>query len=284
MTDQTSSPLVTPQWLAENIEAPDLRVVEATWFPPWTHEQGAARAAYEEAHIPGAVFFDIEAVADPDAPLPHTFPSPILFSSRARHLGIGDGNRIIVYDRNGFCASARAWWMLRAMGVLDVRVLDGGWAGWQAIGGEIEDMPPVPAERHFTARLRGDLLKSVDQVEKLSETAPNSILDARPAGRFTGEEPEPREGLASGHIPGSRNIPASSVLTPQGRIRPAAELEQLFADIPSGPVVTTCGSGITACILALALATIGRDDAAVYDGSWSEWAEGGTRPIATGSR
>jgi thiosulfate/3-mercaptopyruvate sulfurtransferase len=283
MSAPDASHLVSAEWLKANIEAPDLRVIEATWFPPWTHEAGAARKAYEEAHIPGAVFFDIDEIADPDAPLPHTMPNPVVFSSRIRKLGLGDGNRLIVYDRNGFCASARAWWMLRAMGHPEVKVLNGGFSAWQAVGGEIEDLPPHPVERHFTPRLRGDLIKTLAQMEELvAADGRTSILDARPPGRFTGEASEPREGLASGHMPGSRNIPASAVMSEAGFMKPAEELRAVFDGVKP-PIVTSCGSGVAACILALALAEIGEEDVAVYDGSWSEWAEGGERPIETGA-
>jgi len=282
MSQRDGSPLVSAEWLKAHIDAPDLRVIEATWFPPWTHEPGAARTAYETGHIPGAVFFDIDEIADPDAPLAHTLPDTVVFSARIRKLGLGDGNRLIVYDRNGFCASARAWWMLRTMGHTDVRVLNGGYAAWQAVGGESEDLPPQPVERHFTPRMRGDLVRTLAQMESLVEAGgPATILDARPAGRFAGEAPEPREGLASGHIPTSRNLPASSLVTEAGFMKPAEALQPVFDGV-TGPVVTTCGSGVSACILALALAEAGHEDVAVYDGSWSEWAEGGIRPIETG--
>ena len=282
MSERDGSPLVSAEWLKTHIDAPDLRVIEATWFPPWTHEAGAARAAYDGGHIPGAVFFDIEEIADKGAPLPHTMPDTVTFSSRIRKLGLGDGNRLVIYDRNGFCASARAWWMLRTMGHGDVSVLDGGLAAWQSIGGETEDLPPPPAERHFTPRLRSDLIRTLAQMEQLvSDSSRTSILDARPPARFSGQAPEPREGLASGHIPGSRNIPASAVMTPAGFMKPAGDLKDIF-DGTGAPVVATCGSGVSACILALALAEIGEHDVAVYDGSWSEWAAGGTRPIEKG--
>lgn len=282
MTGPHTSHLVSADWLKANIDAPDLRVIEATWFPPWTHEAGAARTAYDEAHIPGAVFFDIDEIAAPDAPLPHTLPDPVVFSSRIRKLGLGDGNRLVIYDRNGFCASARAWWMLRTMGHNETKVLNGGFSAWQAIGGEIEDLPPQPVERHFTPRRRADLIRTLAQMEELVSTGKSAtILDARPPGRFAGESPEPREGLKSGHMPGSHNIPASSVLTEDGFMKPAGELKTVFEGVRS-PIVATCGSGIAACILALALSEIGQEDVAVYDGSWSEWADGETRPIATG--
>ncbi len=282
MSAPDASHLVSAEWLKANIDAPDLRVIEATWFPPWTHEAGAARAAYDEAHIPGAVFFDIEEIAAPDAPLPHTMPDPVVFSSHIRKLGLGDGNRIIMYDRNGFCASARAWWMMRLMGHSETKVLNGGFSAWQAVGGESEDLPPFPVERHFTPRRRADLIKTLAQMEDLVSTGRGaSILDARPPGRFTGEAPEPREGLKPGHMPGSRNIPASSVLTGSGFMKPADELRALLKGVEA-PIATTCGSGVAACILALAFAEIGEEDVAVYDGSWSEWADGGTRAIETG--
>lgn len=275
-------PLVTAEWLKEHIDAPDVRIVDATWFMPSDDTGKTGERAYKKGHIPGAVFFDIDKIADQNSPLGHMLPDPILFSSRVRALGIGDGNRIIVYDQNSFFASARVWWMLRVMGHRDVHVLDGGFAAWQAAGGPVEDLPPVAVERHFTARVRADLVVDADQVASLSETNTGTIIDARPAARFTGESPEPRPDLKSGHIPRSRSVPGSQLLTPDGMMKNADTLTKLFGDVAL-PLVASCGSGVTAGVTALALARIGYWDVAVYDGSWSDWAANASRPIATGA-
>ena len=281
----TKSPLVTAEWLSQNIDAPDIRVIDATWFAPFLNPTKTGYQAYTEAHIPGAVYFDIDKIADPEAILPHTMPPPHVFSSRVRKLGLGDGNRLVVCDHNNFFASARVWWMFRVMGVEDITVLDGGLNAWLAHGGNTEDMPPVAVERHFTPRVRGDLIKTIDQMEALVADDALQIIDARPEDRFTGQAPEPREGLKSGHMPGSKNVPGSEYLTADGLMKSEDELRRIFTDAgidPDLPSVTTCGSGVTAAVTALSLATLGNDLVAVYDGSWSEWAVNPDRPIATG--
>ncbi|MEO0816711.1 MAG: sulfurtransferase [Pseudomonadota bacterium] len=282
MTTSDAGPLVSAAWLKANLEAPDLRVVEATWYPAFQENAGDAKEVYASGHIPGAVFFDIDEIKDPSSSLPHMLPDTILFSSRVRKMGIGDGNRLVVYDRNKFMASARVWWMLRVMGVKDVMVLDGGLAAWTSVGGELEDMPPVAVERHFTARLRSDLVKNKDQVQSALGDGLTQIVDARPAGRFTGEAPEPRADLKSGHMPGARNVPAGSVMNADGTMKSKEQLSELFA-LGNGPIITSCGSGVTASTLALALACMGREDVAVYDGSWTEWASTDGCAIETGT-
>ena len=190
MTDR--SPLVSAQWLKDNLQAPDLRVIDASYFSAWTAASGAGKQAYDRGHIPGAVYFDIDEIADSNSDLPHMLPDAVKFSSRVRKLGVGDGNRIVVYDANDFFASARVWWMFRAMGHEDVVVLDGGLRAWQAIEGELEDLPPViTGGRHFTPRVRADLVKSMEQVRAASKQKSAAILDARPAGRFSGSEKAP---------------------------------------------------------------------------------------------
>ena len=278
---ETGDPLVTADWLKANINAPDLRVVDATWVAPFLVGRKTGRQLYDEGHIPGAVFFDIDHVADPQSDLPHMLPDAIVFSSRVRKLGLGDGNRLVIYDQNGFFASARVWWMFRAMGHKDVRVLDGGFAAWQAAGGEVDDMPPVAVERHYTARKRADLVRDQHQMREIVASAAGHILDARAPGRFAGSDPEPRPELPSGHMPGSVCVPATSLINPDGTMKSKSELEALLGDYGKKPVVTTCGSGVSAAVIALALARIGNWDAAVYDGSWSEWAANADNPIAT---
>ena len=276
------SPLVSAEWLKANLSAPDVRVVDASWFPSWAASPDSGRNAYEQAHIPGAVYFDIDDVADTATELPHMLPDSVKFSSRVRKMGLGDGNRIVVYDANDFCASARVWWMFRVMGHEDVYVLDGGLRAWQAAGGEIEDMPPVrTGEKHFTPRVRSDLVKSLEQVRQASNDSSTAILDARPAGRFKGTEADPREGLPSGHIPGSHNIPSASLIGPDGKLLPADQLAKQLDSYLGAPAITSCGSGVTAAILALALAQLGNWEVAVYDGSWTEWAASGENPVQT---
>ena len=279
---ESGDPLVTAEWLKDNISAPDIRIIDATWFAPFTNPIKTGRQAWAENHIPGAVYFDIDAIKAGGTDLPHMLPDPVIFSSRVRRLGVGDGNRIIVYDQNGFFASARVWWMLRVMGHNDVKVLNGGLDAWLEAGGEGEDLPPPSVERHFTARVRSDLVKDAAQVHAASEDKTHTIIDARGAGRFLGEVPEPREGLPSGHIPGSVNIPSSQFLDEKGQLKSTDQLKPLFDD-SEAPIITTCGSGVSAAVIALALARLGNWDVSVYDGSWTEWASDPARPIAQGA-
>jgi len=278
---ESGDPLVSIDWLNEHIDAPDVRVVDATWAPPFMTGRLSGRASYDQAHIIGAVYFDINAIADPDTDLPHMLPDAVMFSSRVRKLGLGDGNRLVIYDANGVFSAARVWWMFRTMGHVDVRVLNGSLADWQAAGGEVEDLAPVAVERHYTARKRADLVRSMSQMRGHSTSGDIPILDARPPGRFDGSAPEPREGLPSGHIPGSTCVPASSLMTENSQLKSAEELKPLLEGFIDRPVITTCGSGVSAAIIALALARLGNWDAAIYDGSWTEWASDPDSKIAT---
>ncbi len=278
-----ASPLVSADWLINNQSAPDLRIVDASWYPSWTSVSGAGRQSYDRGHIPGAVYFDIDDIADSETDLPHMLPDPVKFSSRVRKLGIGDGNRIVVYDANDFMASARVWWMFRVMGHEEVFVLNGGLRAWQAAGGELDDLPPViTGGRHFTPRVRTDLVRTMAQVQSATQSGRGAIVDARPSGRFAGTEKEPRAGLESGHIPGSRNVPSAKLVGSDGKLAERAVLEELLGDVAGGPVITTCGSGVSAALVALALAEIGQWDAAMYDGSWTEWASHPENTVATG--
>ena len=278
MSLSEASPLVSTKWLADHLDAPDVRVVDASWHMP-----AEGRNPYEEycsAHIPGAVFFDIDSICDRDCDLPHMLPPAEMFSSRVRKLGLGNGNKIVVYDTKGLFSAARVWWMFRVMGHRDVCVLDGGFPKWRAEGHPVEDLPPRPRERHFIARVNRDLVRDIDQVKAACASGVEQVLDARGPGRFKGEEPEPREGMRAGHIPGSRNVPFPTLFQEDGTLKSPEDLSALFEGAgldPDRPVITSCGSGVTACILTLALETIGKTDVAVYDGSWSEW--GGRKDV-----
>lgn len=282
--DKNADPLVSCAWLAERLEAPDIRIVDATWFLPGSGKD--AKALYAERRIPGAVFFDIDEIADTDTDLPHMLPSPEKFASRMKKLGVGDGARVIVYDNHGIFSAARVWWTFRVMGHEDVAVLDGGFPAWERGGYPIETGPPQHRmERHFTARLRADLVRDIGDVRRIVERGGASILDARPAPRFRGEAPEPRAGLKSGHMPGAKSVPSSVLVDETGHMKSREDLARIFSEAghdPAQPAVCSCGSGVTAALIALALARLGRWDAPVYDGSWAEWGSRDDTPIATG--
>jgi thiosulfate/3-mercaptopyruvate sulfurtransferase len=277
--------LVSTAWLAEHLAAPDVHVVDASWYLPAMNRD--PKAEYAEAHIPGAVYFDIDEIADTDNPLPHMLPSPEKFSSRVRKLGLGDGVRIVVYDGMGLFSAARVWWMFRYFGHEDVAVLDGGLPKWQAEGRPVESLSPMPRDRHFTARVNGLLVRDFDQVKANIGSGREQVLDARSAGRYAGSEPEPRAGLRGGRIPGSLNLPFNELVDPEtGTMKPADALRQAYeaAGVDfNRPVITSCGSGVTASALTLGLYLLGHRDVSVYDGSWSEWGGRDDAPIETGS-
>jgi thiosulfate/3-mercaptopyruvate sulfurtransferase len=276
--------LVSTAWLADHLDAPDIRVVDGSFKLPGATPTAAED--YRERHIPGAVFFDIDDIADETNPLPHMLPPAEKFASRMRRLGIGDGHRVIVYDSAGLMSAGRVWWMLRSFGHDDVAILDGGLPKWLAEGRPVTDEPPMPRERHFTARLNTLLVRDKRQLAENLATGREQVLDARSRARFEGTAPEPRAGLRGGHIPGSLNLPYDRLVDPATRtLLPAEQLEDRFRAAGlrrDRPVVTTCGSGVTACALAFGLHLIGWPDAAVYDGSWSEWGLPGEHPVATG--
>ncbi len=275
--------LVSTGWLDAHLNDPDLRVIDASWYLPG--EGRDARAEYAVAHIPGARFFDIDEIADRRSSLPHMAPPPEMFVSRLRAMGIGDGHQVVVYDGAGIRSAARVWWTFRLMGKTDVAVLDGGFPRWRAEGRPVEDQAPLLRDRHLTAARQAGLVKDVTQVAAASKLGDHQIVDARPAGRFRGTEPEPWPGLRSGHIPGARNLPFLEVLNPDGTMKDAAALRAAFdaagVDL-ARPIITTCGSGVTASVLALALERLGHRDWAVYDGSWAEWGSFPDLKIATG--
>jgi thiosulfate/3-mercaptopyruvate sulfurtransferase len=275
-------PLVTTDWLARRLTDPDVRVVDGTWHMPQTGRD--ARAEFEAAHIPGAVFFDIDAIADRSTTLPHMLPSAEDFAAAVGALGIGNGHRVVVYDVRGVVSAARVWWTFRAFGHDAVSVLDGGLRKWQAEGRRVEPGHPAPARQAFTPRLRPELVRDLEAMRANLDGSSAQVLDARSAGRFAGIEPEPRAGLRGGHIPGSLNLPYETLYRADGTLRPPDELRVAITaagvDL-ARPVVTSCGSGVTASVLALALYLVGRQDVAVYDGSWSEWGARADTPIAT---
>ena len=277
--------IVETAWLAEHIDAPDLVVLDGSWHLPTAKRD--PKAEYKAEHIPGALFFDIDDISDEKSSLPHMLPSTVKFASRMKKMGIGDGMRVVVYDSVGVFSAARVWWTFRAMGHEDVAVLNGGLKKWKAEGRPVEDgEPPARTPRHFTPRFNASLVRDGSDMLGLVKSKAAQIADARGAGRFAGSEPEPRAGLRSGHIPGSRNVPYAQLLNADGTIKDAAGLKAAFAAAgidPRKPVVTTCGSGVSAAILSLGLAMLGQSDAAVYDGSWTEWGGDAKLPIETGA-
>ena len=275
--------LVSTDWLAQHLNDPDLRILDASWYMPDAGRD--PKAEYEAGHIPGARFFDIDEITDQRSSLPHMAPPSEKFISRMRAMGVGDGHQVVVYDGAGLFSAARVWWTFRLMGKTDIAVLDGGLPKWRAEGREIEDMPPVVRDRHITVARQNHLVKDVTQVAHAAKLGLAEVIDARGAPRFEGSVPEPRPGLRSGHIPGARNVPFGEVLNPDGTMKQGAALKAVFeaagVDL-SRPAITTCGSGVTASVLALALERLGHRDWAVYDGSWSEWGMYDDLPVETG--
>ena len=279
---------VTPEWLHARLSAPDIVVLDASWYLPAQGRDAAAE--FRAAHIPGAIRFDLDAMSDETQALPHMLPSPVAFSARMRALGVGDGAGIVVYDGMGLFSAPRVRWMLRTFGVREVAILEGGLPAWIAAGYETEDGEGrVRERRHFTARLDHGAVATADDVARALErgTAPGAVqvVDARSGTRFRGEEAEPRPGVRPGHMPGARNVHYGA-LQADGRLKDAASLRAAFAEASvdlDAPVITTCGSGVTAAIVAVALETLGHPPRALYDGSWSEWGGDASRPVATGA-
>ncbi len=277
--------LVSTDWLFEHLEAPDVAILDASWHLPQSGRD--PREEFLAGRIPGAHFFDIEELSDTTSPYPHMLPRAEKFSSRMRKLGVGDGKQVIVYDTLGIYSAARAWWMFRVFGKDDVAVLDGGLKKWKAEGKPVEDGPPVvPQERHFTARFRSTMVSDRSEVFGALQSGAVQIVDARPAMRFAGTEPEPRPGVRAGHMPGAKNLPFSSLVRDDGTLHSPAYIEAQFRKAgidPERPITTSCGSGITAAILSLGLAHIGSSENSLYDGSWSEWGSISELPAATGN-
>ncbi|MFF8798349.1 MULTISPECIES: 3-mercaptopyruvate sulfurtransferase [unclassified Methylobacterium] len=279
----TTSPFVTPDWLHQRLSAPDIVVLDASWYLP---AQGRdAEAEYRAAHVPGAIRFDLDAMSDTESPLPHMLPRPEVFSSRMRALGVGDGAQVVVYDGMGLFSAPRVRWMLQTFGMRDVSILEGGLPAWIAAGYPTEDGEGRPRDRrHFTARLDNGAVADAGDIARALAGGTVQVVDARSGPRFRGEEAEPRAGVRPGHMPGAKNLHYAA-LQANGRLRDEASLRAAIAEagVDLGqPVITTCGSGVTAAIVALALETLGRPPRALYDGSWAEWGSDPARPVETG--
>ncbi len=276
--------LVSTDWLERELGASDLRVVDATKFMAGTDRD--ARAEYEAGHIPGAVFMDLTELADSHSDVENMAPPPEKFASRMQSLGLGDGSRIVLYDDSPLKSAARAWWLLKLFGAHDVALLDGGLAKWKAEGRPLEMGKQTLRHRHFTVWRDAKAVRSKDQMLANVDSGAEQVVDARPAARFTGEERDPRPGMAPGHIPGSRSLPHSQLFNADGTWKQGDELKAAFdaagIDLDK-PLVTTCGSGMTATVLAFGAHLLGKDDVAVYDGSWSEWGADAATPKATGA-
>lgn len=282
MSHEKSRFVVSADWVEKNLGTSGFRTVNASWYLPAQNRNGAEE--YAAGHIPGSVFFDQDAIADTGSGLAHTVPSPAFFAEQAGRLGISETDTIVVYDGPGFFSAPRVWWLFRAMGAEKVFVLDGGLDGWKADGRPLEAGQASPEPARFTARFDSRAVTSFEAMTQIVASGSAQVADARGAGRFTGREPEPRAGMRSGHMPGARNIPYAA-LSQDGRFKDLAGLKQVIeaAGIDlSKPVITSCGSGVTAAVITLALQSLGHENNSLYDGSWSEWGGRPDTSIVTG--
>jgi thiosulfate/3-mercaptopyruvate sulfurtransferase len=283
MTDSPLPPLLSAAWLTQHLPEPALVVFDATWFMP--SEQKDARAEYRRMHLPGARFFDIDTVADTDTSLPHMVPSAGRFARLMDELGLRNDDHVVLYDQKGLYSAARGWWLLRLFGHERVSVLDGGLPAWRAVGGAVESGEVKWASTTYRPALRTELWRGLGDLKANLSTQAELVLDARSAARFAACVPEPRPGLAGGHIPGSRSLPYEQLLNADQTMKSPAQLRTVFAEAgvrADRPVITSCGSGLTAAILSLGLAVAGLPTGALYDGSWSEWGSLEDTPKATG--
>lgn len=273
--------LVSTEWLATHLSDPDVRVVDGSWhLPPMKRDP---HAEFRQAHIPGAVFFDIDAIADTSVALPHMLPRPEQFGEAVGALGIGTGDRVVVYDARGVTSAARVWWTFRVFGHENIAVLDGGFPKWTREGRPVEAGAVTRHRRTFHARSRPELVRDLARMRANVDSRAEQVVDARPHGRFVGTDPEPRPGLRSGHIPGSLNLPPDALYRPDGTMRSPDDVRRAFTETGvdlARPIVTTCGSGVAASVLALGLHFIGHPDVPVYDGSWSEWGSRSDTPVS----
>lgn len=279
----TKSPfVVSASILEDHLYDPSIKIIDASWYLP---SQGRdARAEFDAGHIPGAVFFDHDRVVDPSSPLPHTFPTPDIFAEDMSELGIANDDRIVVYDGPGMFSAPRVWWMLRVFGADNVVVLDGGIDLWKAQGRPLTDKPTIVTPTHFRTSLDKTQVVDFESMFDIVTGKSVQIADARGAGRFEGIEPEPRPGVRSGHMPGARNVPFT-MLSENGILKSVEELTAVLTQAGldlEKPIITSCGSGITAAVISLALASIGHEDSRLYDGSWSEWGSKEITPVITG--
>ena len=277
----TQSPyLVTPQWLAAHRDDPTLIAVDATLNPPGSTAP-SPHSLYLQAHIPGAIFFDIEALSDPASPYPHMLPTPTAFAAAIGNLGISNQSKLVIYEQDALFSAPRAWWTLKTFGLTDVFILDGGLAAWKSLNYPLHSGPNPRPPATFTPNFNPQAVTTIDQVRAAITTNSAQIVDARSAARFNATAPEPRPHLPSGHMPTATSIPYTDLLT-NGHLKPVEELRTLFAaksiDLTK-PVITTCGSGVTAATLSLALASLNAPQTSLYDGSWTEWASTPSSPI-----